>query len=306
MLYFKQQQSCCPPRRGNTQNIMSLVTLKEILKDTREKKYAVPAFNFNGYEDAQGMMDSAVKMRSPIILMASMGAAGYIGLKQTIGMIKGMAESVDIPVCLHLDHATDIVLLKEAIVAGFTSVMIDASKKEYEENIEITKEVVSYALKFGCSVEAELGKIGGREEHIVVDEAESMLTDPKSVPEFVERTSVDALAVAIGTAHGFYKSTPKLDFERLEEITRLTSCPLVLHGGTGVPEEDFKRCVSMGMSKINVGTEFKAAYTNAIKNSVSVNELTELDPKNYMKYVKTTCQKIAEGKMLLFNSAGKA
>lgn len=118
---------------------MSLVTLKEILKETREKKYAVPAFNFNGYEDAQGMMNSALRMRSPIILMASMGAARYIGLKQTVGMIKGMAESVDIPVCLHLDHATDAAFLKEAVVAGFTSVMIDASKKDFKENIEITK-----------------------------------------------------------------------------------------------------------------------------------------------------------------------
>lgn len=285
---------------------MSLVTLKEILRDTREKCYAVPAFNFNGYEDAQGMMDSAVKMRSPIILMASMGAAKYIGLKQTVGMIKGMAESVGIPVCLHLDHATDLELLKEAVVAGFTSVMIDASKKDFEENIAITRNVVSYAKKFGCSVEAELGKIGGREEQIVVDDASKALTDPGMVPEFVENTGVDALAVAIGTAHGFYKSTPKLDFDRLGRIVELTSCPLVLHGGTGVPEEDFKKCVSMGMSKINVGTEFKAAYTDAIRKAVSSSEPTEVDPRNYMKYVKIRCQEIAEGKMRLFHSAGMA
>lgn len=285
---------------------MSLVTLKEILRDTREKKYAVPAFNFNGYEDAQGMMDSAVKMRSPIILMASMGAARYIGLKQTVGMIKGMAESVDIPVCLHLDHATDVNLLKEAVVAGFTSVMIDASKKSFEENIAITREVLEYAKKFGCSVEAELGKIGGREEEIVVGDADSALTDPEKVPEFVERTGVDALAVAIGTAHGFYKSTPKLDFERLEKIVALTTCPLVLHGGTGVPEEDFKKCVRMGMSKINVGTEFKAAYTNAIRNAVDENDADEVDPRNYMKLVKARCEEIAEGKMRLFHSLNQA
>ena len=285
---------------------MSLVTLKEILKDTREKKYAVPAFNFNGYEDAQGMMNSALRMRSPIILMASMGAARYIGLKQTVGMIKGMAESVDIPVCLHLDHATDAAFLKEAVVAGFTSVMIDASKKDFEENIEITRDVAAYAKKFGCSVEAELGRIGGREEEIVVDDASSALTDPERVPEFVEKTGVDALAVAIGTAHGFYKSTPKLDFERLRRIAELTSCPLVLHGGTGVSESDFQTCVSLGMSKINVGTEFKAAYTNAIRDAVAVNETAEVDPRNYMKYVKTKCEEIAEGKMRLFHSAGMA
>lgn len=285
---------------------MSLVTLKEILKNTRENKYAVPAFNFNGYEDAQGMINSAVKMRSPIILMASMGAVRYIGLKQTVGMISGMAECVNIPVCLHLDHATDMVLLKEAIVAGFTSVMIDASKETFEDNIKITKEVVQYAQKYGCSVEAELGRIGGREEHIVVENSKSALTDPEKAEKFASATRVDALAVAIGTAHGFYKSTPQLDFDRLEKIVSLTDCPLVLHGGTGVPEADFVKCVKLGMSKINVGTEFKAAYTTALRNSVTENEVSEVDPRNYMKYVKKICEETAEKKMILFNSAGKA
>ena len=285
---------------------MSFVTLREILKDTRERKYAVPAFNFNGYEDAQGMINSAIKMQSPVILMASMGAVKYIGLRQTVGMIRGMAESADIPVCLHLDHATDMTLLKEAVIAGFTSVMIDASRETYEGNIRITKEAVEYAHKYGCSVEAELGRIGGREEHVVVDDAQSALTDPEKAGEFASTTGVDALAVAIGTAHGFYKSTPKLDFPRLEKIAALTDCPLVLHGGTGVPEEDFVKCVEYGMSKINVGTEFKAAYTTALRDSVSGNEVSEVDPRNYMKYVKTACEDIAERKMELFNSAGKA
>ena len=285
---------------------MSFVTLREILKDTRERKYAVPAFNFNGYEDAQGMINSAIKMQSPVILMASMGAVKYIGLRQTVGMIRGMAESADIPVCLHLDHATDMTLLKEAVIAGFTSVMIDASRETYEENIRITKEAVEYAHKYGCSVEAELGRIGGREEHVVVDDAQSALTDPEKAGEFAAATGVDALAVAIGTAHGFYKSTPKLDFPRLEKIAALTDCPLVLHGGTGVPEDDFVKCVEYGMSKINVGTEFKAAYTTALRDSVSGNEVSEVDPRNYMKYVKTACEDIAERKMELFNSAGKA
>lgn len=285
---------------------MSLVTLREILRDTRKKGYAVPAFNFNGYEDAQGMVDCAVKMRSPIILMASMGAVRYIGLKQTAGMIKGMAETVDIPVCLHLDHATDMELLKEAVVAGFSSVMIDASKENYEDNIRITKEAAAYAAKYGCSVEAELGRIGGREEQIVVDSAQSALTDPEKAAEFAAKTRVDALAVAIGTAHGFYKSTPKLDFDRLKRIVELTDCPLVLHGGTGVPEADFVRCVELGMSKINVGTEFKAAFTSALRSSVAENEEAEVDPRNYMKRVKITCEDIAERKMKLFNSAGKA
>jgi len=285
---------------------MSLVTLKEILRDTRTRKYAVPAFNFNGYEDAQGMINSAVRQQSPIILMASVGAAEYIGLKQTAGMIRGMAESIDIPVCLHLDHATDVEFTKLAVIAGFTSVMIDASKKSYEENIEITREVVMFAHKYGCSVEAELGTIGGREENVVVAGKESAMTDPAAVPRFVKETGIDALAVAIGTAHGFYKFEPKLDFDRLKKIAVCTTCPLVLHGGTGVPEEDFKRCVSYGMSKINVGTEFKAAYAGALRRSITETPETEVDPRIYMKSVKTTCEEIAAGKMRLFNSAGKA
>ena len=252
------------------------------------------------------MIDSAAKMRSPVILMASMGAVRYIGLKQTVGMIRGMADSVDVPVCLHLDHATDMVLLKEAVVAGFSSVMIDASRESFEDNIRITKEAVEYARKYSCSVEAELGRIGGREEHVVVDDAQSALTDPEKAGEFAAATGVDALAVAIGTAHGFYKSTPKLDFPRLEKIVSLTDCPLVLHGGTGVPEADFVKCVEYGMSKINVGTEFKAAYTTSLRDSVEKNEVSEVDPRNYMKYVKSTCEEIAEKKMLLFKSAGKA
>jgi len=285
---------------------MSLVTLKEILKDTRKEHYAVPAFNFNGYEDAQGMVNCAAKMRTPIILMASMGATRYIGLKQIVGMIKGMAESVDVPICLHLDHATDIELIKVSITAGFTSVMIDASQKSYEENIGITKEVVAYAKQYGCSVEAELGRIGGREDDIFVGDIASTLTLPDSVPKFVKETGIDALAVAIGTTHGFYKSDPKLDFERLEKIANVTECPLVLHGGTGVSEEDLKKCVKIGISKINVGTEFKAAYSNTIRKAVNDISESEIDPRKYMKPVKIVCADITKTKIKVFGSANRA
>lgn len=285
---------------------MGLVTLKEILTGTREGNYAVGGFNFNNYEDAQGIVDGAVQKNSPVILMASMGAVKYMGLKQLTGMVKGMAASVDIPICLHLDHATDHALIKEAIREGFTSVMIDASSCPYEENIAQSRMIARFAALYGCSVEAELGMLGGREEDIVVEDASASFTDPRDVVRFVEETGIDALAVAIGTAHGFYKSEPKLDFERLEKIVSLTDCPLVLHGGTGVPVEDFKKCIRMGMSKINVGTELKATFSNTLRDAVKTNSLSEFDPRKYAGPVKEACAKVVREKIDIFGSAGKA
>lgn len=285
---------------------MALVTLKEILANTRSGHYAVGGFNFNGYEDAQGMIDGAVEKRSPIILMASLGACKYIGLHQTVGMIKGMAESVDIPVCLHLDHATDYDYIKEAIKAGFTSVMIDASAKDYETNIRDSKAIVDFAKDYNCSVEAELGKVGGKEEHINVDERSATFTDPADVPRFVAETGIDALAIAFGSVHGFYKSEPKLDFELLAQVLKVTDCPLVLHGGTGIPVEDFKKCVEMGMGKINVGTEFKATYTNTLRRMCAELPETEFDPRKYMTPVKQACAQVVKGKIDIFGSANKA
>jgi len=285
---------------------MGLVTLKEILAGTRERGYAVGGFNFNGYEDAQGIIEGAVEKKSPVILMASMGAVQYIGLEQVVGMVKGMAQSVDIPVCLHLDHATDYALIKEAIRLGFTSVMVDASAKDYETNIKESKAIVEFAKLYGCSVEAELGKVGGKEDNIVVSEEAAAFTDPTDVPRFVEETGIDALAIAIGTVHGFYKSEPKLDFERLEAITKVTDCPVVLHGGSGVPVEDFKRCVKMGMSKINVGTELKATFSNAVREAVGGNQVSEFDPRKYVGPVKRACAEVVRDKIDIFGSANKA
>lgn len=283
---------------------MALVTLKEILSGCKQGGYGVGAFNFNGLEDSIGMINGAVKMNSKIILMASMSAAKYIGVKTCANMIKGMAESVDIPVCLHLDHATDIDFIKECVDAGFTSVMIDASKKEFEENIKETAEVVKYAHSKNCSVEAELGKLGGREENVVVEDREAMFTNPKDVPEFVERTGIDALAIAFGTAHGFYKAEPNLDFELIEKIANITDVPLVMHGGTGVPVEGFKKAIACGISKVNVGTELKATYVQALRDAMKANP-EEGDPRNYMKDVKTRCEEVVKGKIEIFGCAGK-
>ncbi len=284
---------------------MALTTLKEILADTRKKKYAVGGFNMNSYEDSEGMVMGAARKHSPIILMTSMACVKYVGLHQLVGMVKGMSDSYQIPVCLHLDHATDYDLIKECIRAGFSSVMVDASKKKYEENIADTRMIVDYAKQYGCSVEAELGKLGGREENVVVSDKEKAYTNPEDVPRFVEETGIDALAVSIGTAHGFYKAEPKLDFERLEKILELTECPLVLHGGTGVPAEDFKKCIQMGMSKINVGTQLKKTYTDALKEALKENP-DDIDPRTFMRPVKEACAQEIMRRIDVFGSENMA
>ena len=288
---------------------MALVTLKEILSKTREEHYAVGAFNFSCPEDAEGIVMAGVAKNAPVILQVSINALKYNGLKACVGYIKGLAESVEIPVCLHLDHATDKEMIKECIREGFTSVMIDASKKSYEENIADSKEIVDYAKQYGVSVEAELGMLGGREENIVVDDASAAMTNPDDVAHFVEATGIDALAVSIGTAHGFYKADPKLDFDRLEKITKVTDCPLVLHGGTGVPEADFRKCVQLGMSKINYGTAIKSVFVGAVA-AVCAEEAAKVpgkqDPRNLLKPAKqAVCDHVAE-KIEIYGSTGKA
>ena len=283
---------------------MNLVTLKEILRDTRKNHFAVGGFNFNSFEDAQGMVDGASELHSPIILMASVGAVRHMGIQQCVGMVKGMAEATDIPVCLHLDHATDYELICACVDAGFSSVMVDASKENLQKNIQLTRAVVEYASPRGCSVEAELGRIGGREENIMVTGSAAAFTDPGNVSEFVTRTGIGALAVAIGTAHGFYKEKPRLDFPRLEQIVSLTECPLVLHGGTGVPEEDFRAAIRIGISKINVGTELKAAFVKAIRDAV-VKSPEQSDPRLYMNVVRTASAERVKAKIRVFGCAGK-
>ena len=284
---------------------MALVTLKEILAGTRAGHYAVGGFNFNGYEDAQGIINGAVAKNSPVILMASMGAVKYIGLHQVAGMVKGMAESVDIPVCLHLDHATDYDLIKEAIKCGFTSVMVDASAKSYEDNIADSKMIVDFAKQYGCSVEAELGKLAGVEDDVKVDARSATFTDPDEAAEFVERTGVDSLAIAIGTSHGAYKfkGDPYLDFERLKTIHGLIpETPLVLHGAStvlkefvdkcnqyggdipgarGVPEDMIRESTKYGICKVNIDTDLRLALTAEVRKFLAENP-AEFDPRKYL------------------------
>ncbi len=305
---------------------MALVTMKEVMADSLRRaldknidpkeRYAVGAFNFSTIPEMVGIVEGAREKNAPVILMLSLGALKYIGsLELVADAAKGIARQYpEVPMVLHLDHATDLDMIKHAVTVGFTNVMIDASQESFEINIEKSREIAEFAHdqsprgKFGCSVEAELGMLAGHEDNISVSEEDAgkAYTDPALVPEFVEKTGIDALAVAIGTAHGFYKAAPKIRFDLLEEIRKATDIPLVLHGGTGVPDEDFKKCVSMGMSKINVGTGLKKVYTDAVREAIKVLPETEYDPRKIVGPGRKAIAEEIASKCDLFNATGKA
>jgi len=304
---------------------MPLLTMKQLMKDSRRlattdcdprDRYAVGAFNFSTLPEMVGIVEGARMKHAPVILMASLGAVKYIGSLELIAeCAKGLAKTYpEVPFCVHLDHAVDLDQIKRAIAAGFTNVMIDASKEPYEVNIQKSKEIAEFAHRYspygadGCSVEAELGMLAGREEHVQVSEEDAgkAYTDPTLVPRFVEETGIDALAVAIGTAHGFYKAAPKIRFDLLDEIRKCTDIPLVLHGGTGVPDEDFRKCVAMGMSKINVGTGLKKVYTDAVRQAICDLPDTEYDPRKIVGPGRHAIMEEIAGKCDLFNCTGTA
>lgn len=285
---------------------MPLVTLKSVIDESRGKGYAIGSFNFNGIEDARGIIEAAEEKNSPVILMASMSAVKYFGgVKPCAAFIKALAEDSPAPIVLHVDHCDDIGMLKDCVDYGFTSVMIDGSALSFEENVAITARTVEYARKFGVSVEGELGRLGGREENVDVSDRNANMTDPNAVEEFVARTGVDALAISIGNAHGFYKGTPKLDFERLIAIRKLVDCGLVLHGGTGIPEPDFIRAVQCGMNKINVGTELKYACSQTARACMAAKP-NEIDIRKLVGDNRKACREIVLHKIDLFGSAGMA
>ena len=304
---------------------MPLLTMKQLMKDSRRlattdsdprDRYAVGAFNFSTLPEMVGIVEGARMKHAPVILMASLGAVKYIGSLELIAeCAKGLAKTYpEVPFCVHLDHAVDLDQIKRAIAAGFTNVMIDASKEPYEVNIQKSKEIAEFAHRYspygadGCSVEAELGMLAGREEHVQVSEEDAgkAYTDPTLVPHFVEETGIDALAVAIGTAHGFYKAAPKIRFDLLDEIRKCTDIPLVLHGGTGVPDEDFRKCVAMGMSKINVGTGLKKVYTDAVRQAICDLPDAEYDPRKIVGPGRHAIMDEIAEKCDLFNCTGTA
>lgn len=244
--------------------------LNSMLKKAKENKYAVPHFNINNCEWAKYILEECNELQTPVIIGVSEGAIKYIGGYNTVSMmISGLIKdlNVTIPVCLHLDHGSSFESCKKAIDAGFSSVMIDASKKNIEENISITTKIVNYAHQKGVSVEAELGYIG-----TTASQNSMRNTTAEECIEFYNATGIDALAPAIGSVHGIYKKKPNLDFETISKISSNIPIPIVLHGGTGIPKDQLKKCISCGISKININTDLQIAWNKAVRKYIKCNK----------------------------------
>jgi len=274
-----------------------LVTLEEILKDAEDRKYGVGLFNMLNLEMARGIIEAAEEEKSPLILGVAEVHLPLIPFDYASLIMNKIAKEASVPVCLHFDHGTDFGKIETAINSGFTSVMYDGSALPYEENIANTKKISTIAHAKGVSVEAELGHVGGAEGG-ADDGAEEMYTRVDQVNDFIERADIDALAVAIGTAHGQYKTKPKLDINRLAEIYAVTKKPLVLHGGSGLTDEDFRNTIKNGIRKVNICTEMCVALREAYLSSAN-HEILFNDGKNAVK-------EIVKGKMQLFGSSNKA
>lgn len=309
---------------------MPLVTTKDMFEKSMKEHFAIGAFNVNNMEIIQGIVDAAAEQNSPVILQASSSAIKYARVPYLKKMIEAALEEHDIPVVLHLDHGPDFETCKMCIDNGFTSVMIDGSKYDFEENVALTKKVVDYAHSHGVVVEAELGKLAGIEDEVNVSASDAMYTDPEQAKEFVERTGCDSLAIAIGTSHGAYKfkGEAKLRFDILAKVKELIpNTPIVLHGAStvipefveqcnkyggnipgakGVPDEMLHEASLSGVSKINVDTDLRLAMTGAIRE-VFTEDPSVFDPRKYLGVARTQIKDIVEHKIRdVFGSSNKA
>ncbi len=300
---------------------MPLVTSTEMFKKAYEGQYAIGAFNVNNMEIIQGIVEAAKEEQAPLILQVSAGARKYAKHIYLVKLVEAALEdSGDLPICLHLDHGEDFEICKACVDGGFTSVMIDGSKYPFEENIALTKKVVEYAHAHGVVVEAELGRLAGIEDAVQVSDRDATFTDPDQAVEFVERTGVDSLAVAIGTSHGAYKfkGTPQLDFERLEKISNLLKgFPLVLHGAStvmpefvqkcnefggsipgaqGVPEDMLFKASKMGVCKINIDTDLRLAMTASVREYLMTHP-SDFDPRQYLRPAREAIKEMVQHKM---------
>lgn len=284
---------------------MSLVSVSELLLEAQKGKYAVGAFNCNNMEIVQAIVAAAEAEKSPVIVQASQGAIKYAGIEYIAAMTCLAAERASVPVALHLDHGTSFAQVIQCVRNRFTSVMIDGSKLPLEQNIALTNKVIEAVRPLGVSVEAELGKIGGTEDDITVSEREALFTDPEEAERFVQETHADALAIAIGTAHGQYKGVPKLDFERLKEIRKRIEAPIVLHGSSGVPDEALREAISLGVCKVNIDTNIREAFVAAVR-SVLEKSPNEIDPRKALGPARESAIEIVREKIRVFGSNGKA
>ncbi|MDD6095455.1 MAG: class II fructose-1,6-bisphosphate aldolase [Clostridia bacterium] len=281
--------------------IKMYTTSKEMINAARAGKYAVPAFNAENLEMVQAIIKAAEDLKSPVMIQTTPSTVKYLTLHEAVAMVKAEAERASVPVALHLDHCESYEGVEAALTEGYTSVMIDGSKLPYEENIEVTRKVVAKASEKGITVEAELGTVGGKEDGRSADIA---YTDPDEAVDFFERTGIDIFAVAIGTAHGFYKGEPKLDFELLSTIAGRIDAPLVLHGGSGIPDEMIRKTIELGICKVNFATELRAAMTAAVRDALKDEKI--IDPKKFMGPGRQAVYDLCCHKIKLCGSDGKA
>ncbi|MBR6767768.1 MAG: class II fructose-bisphosphate aldolase [Clostridia bacterium] len=279
---------------------MALVSSREMLLKAQKEGYALGAFNVENMEMVQAVIEAAEEMRSPVMIQTTSGTLKYATPDMYASMVRAMAEKASVPVCMHLDHGDSVETAKKCMEAGYTSLMIDGSKLDFEANIAITREVVEMAGDL--PIEAELGTVGGKEDG---HSAEAQYTEPDKAVEFVKRTGISSLAVAIGTAHGIYKGEPKLDINRLAEIRKVVDIPLVLHGTSGVPEDAVRACIKEGICKVNYATDLRIAYTNGVR-ALLAEKPEAYDPKAFGKVGRAEVKKVVCDRIRLVGSDGKA
>jgi len=279
---------------------MALVSSREMLLKAQKEGYALGAFNVENMEMVQAVIEAAEEMRSPVMIQTTSGTLKYATPAMYASMVRAMAEKASVPVCMHLDHGDSIETARKCMEAGYTSLMIDGSKLDFEENIALSRAVVEMAGDL--PIEAELGTVGGKEDG---HSAQAQYTEPDKAAEFVARTGISSLAVAIGTAHGIYKGEPKLDIGRLAEIRKVVDIPLVLHGTSGVPEEAVRACIKEGICKVNYATDLRIAYTNGVR-ALLAEKPEAYDPKAFGKVGRAEVKKVVCDRIRLVGSDGKA
>jgi len=284
---------------------MGYVNMGEMLASAKAGHYAIGAFNTVDAMTTEAVIRAAEEKRAPVIIQTSAKTVKLYGAKPLAAMVIALAKEATVPVAMHLDHCKEIELIRECIAAGWSSVMIDASSKSFEENVALTAEVVALAHPQGVTVEGELGAIVGVEDDIFVNEADAHLADPEQSVEFVERTGVDVFAPAIGTAHGVYKGKPVIAFDRLEQIAARVPAAVAIHGGTGLSDEVFHRCISLGGAKVNVSTQIKHAFRDSLSDYFEANP-TDYEPVKVLAYLREQTKATVATFIETFGSAGTA
>lgn len=280
-----------------------LVTAKQLMLDAQKGGYAIGAFNVENMEMVQAVVSAAEELKSPVIIQTTPSTLKYASPEIFYANVAAAAKAASVPVVMHLDHGSSFQLAMQAFRAGYTSIMIDGSHSSYEDNIAVTKAVVDACHPAGVPVEAELGKVGGKEDDL--DGGDGGYTVPSEAADFVEKTGVDSLAVAIGTAHGVYKGTPKLDVDRLSEIRKVVSIPLVLHGTSGVPDEAVRECIRRGICKVNYATDLRIAFSAGLKEYLA-KDPDAFDPKKYNALGREKVKEYVMSKILVCGSNGRA